>query len=85
MTKLSRRPAIVFASLALVVSMVGGRQPLANARSIGALKLTLMATADIPVGLEVPLASQYPRLSPGERLALLVKTSRDFLAQKATK
>ena len=51
MTKLSRRPAIVFAGLALVVSMVGGRQPLADARSSGALKLTLVATADIPVGL----------------------------------
>lgn len=37
--------------------------------------------ADTPIGVEVPLALQYPSLSPAERLALLVKRTRSYLMQ----
>jgi sugar phosphate isomerase/epimerase len=34
---------------------------------------------DIPFGIEIPLAAQYPQLGPGDRLSLLVNGTRDFL------
>lgn len=37
--------------------------------------------AGIGIGVEVPLAARYPGLSAAERLALLVKTTRNFLEQ----
>jgi sugar phosphate isomerase/epimerase len=39
--------------------------------------------ADIPYGLEVPLAGQYPDLPPGDRLALQVRETRKFLEQRS--
>lgn len=37
--------------------------------------------AGTPIGVEVPLALQYPNLTPAERLALLVKRTRSYLEQ----
>lgn len=37
----------------------------------------------VPFGVEVPLASQRPDLDPGERLALLVSATREFLRKRA--
>ena len=37
---------------------------------------------DIALGVEVPLAGQRPDLDPGERLALLVSATRDFLKRR---
>lgn len=41
--------------------------------------------AETPIGVEVPLALQYPQLSPGERLALLVNRTRSYLEQGSTR
>lgn len=38
----------------------------------------------VPLGVEVPLAGQLPGSSPAERLAMLVKGTRRFLAQDKT-
>jgi sugar phosphate isomerase/epimerase len=43
------------------------------------LKSLIDALPQIPFGIEVPLASQYPHLDPGARLALLVTRTREFL------
>jgi sugar phosphate isomerase/epimerase len=37
--------------------------------------------SDIPLGVEIPLASQHPELAPAARLARLVHATRDFLKQ----
>ncbi len=39
--------------------------------------------ADIPYGLEVPLAGQFPDLHPGDRLALQVRETRKLLQQRS--
>ncbi len=39
--------------------------------------------ADIPVGVEVPLASQHPELDPVARLAKLGNATRDYLKQRS--
>jgi sugar phosphate isomerase/epimerase len=39
--------------------------------------------AGLAYGIEVPLASQRPDLDPGARLALLVKSTRDYLRRNA--
>ncbi|KAB2850455.1 MAG: sugar phosphate isomerase/epimerase [Hyphomicrobiaceae bacterium] len=41
--------------------------------------------AKTPIGVEVPLALQYPQLSPAERLALLVNRTRSYLEQGSTR
>ena len=54
----------------------------------GAIDLWAMIDAmpaDTPIGVEVPLALQYPKLSPAERLALLVRRTRSFLEQGTAK
>ncbi len=38
----------------------------------------------VPLGVEVPLAGQHPNASPAERLAILVKGTREFLARGRT-
>jgi sugar phosphate isomerase/epimerase len=38
--------------------------------------------ADLPFGVEVPLAGQFPNLPPGDRLALQVRETRKFLEQR---
>lgn len=38
--------------------------------------------ADVPLGVEVPLAGIHPHLSPGERLARLASATRSFLEQR---
>ena len=40
--------------------------------------------ADIAIGVEVPLASQYPKLDPAARLSLMVKETRKFLEAGGT-
>lgn len=35
----------------------------------------------IPLGVEIPLASQHPELAPAARLATLVRSTREFLKQ----
>ena len=37
--------------------------------------------ADIMIGVEVPLASQYPNLDPAQRLSVMVRETRRFLEQ----
>jgi sugar phosphate isomerase/epimerase len=39
--------------------------------------------ADIPFGIEVPLAGQFPDLDPVARASLLVRTTREFLHQRS--
>jgi sugar phosphate isomerase/epimerase len=39
--------------------------------------------ADVPLGVEVPLAAAYPRLSPAERLTLLARATRNYLSQRS--
>ncbi|MBI3517700.1 MAG: sugar phosphate isomerase/epimerase, partial [Proteobacteria bacterium] len=38
--------------------------------------------ANIPYGVEVPLAAQFPDLDPGARLKRLVAATRDFLQRR---
>ncbi len=38
---------------------------------------------EIPIGVEVPLAGQYPNLDPAERLARLAKVTRAFLERRS--
>ena len=40
--------------------------------------------ADLPIGVEVPLASLFPDMAPVERLALLARESRKFLQERPT-
>jgi sugar phosphate isomerase/epimerase len=40
--------------------------------------------ADIPLGVEVPMASLYPHLPPAERLARLASATRSFLEQRTS-
>lgn len=48
-----------------------------------ALDALLDALPDgIALGIEVPLAGQRPDLDPGARLALLVKSTREFLQRR---
>lgn len=53
----------------------------------GALPIAAMLEAlpaDIPLGVEVPLAGQHPDLTPVERATRLVKATRAFLEQWST-
>lgn len=40
--------------------------------------------ADLPIGIEVPLAGQHPDLHPGDRLALLTRETRTYLESRAS-
>jgi hypothetical protein len=33
----------------------------------------------LPLGLEIPLAGQFPELDPAARTGLMVRTTRDYL------
>jgi sugar phosphate isomerase/epimerase len=38
--------------------------------------------ADIPVGVELPIAGQFPELDPPARMQLMVRSTRDFYASR---
>lgn len=40
--------------------------------------------ANVPIGVEVPLASQFPNLDPAARMSRLVRSTRDFLKQRTS-
>jgi sugar phosphate isomerase/epimerase len=46
------------------------------------LRLLDALPSGLAYGVEVPLASQHPDLDPGARLALLVKSTREFLQRR---
>ena len=37
--------------------------------------------ADLPLGLEVPLAGRFPAMQPSDRLGALVRASRAYLGR----
>jgi sugar phosphate isomerase/epimerase len=49
------------------------------------LEKLIAALPKIPFGIEVPLAGQRPDLDPAARLALLTRTTREFLQQRDAK
>ena len=40
--------------------------------------------ADVPIGVEIPIAAQYANLSPAERIALLATSTRTYLSQRVS-
>jgi sugar phosphate isomerase/epimerase len=60
------------------------RRQLAGSGGLELDALMNVLPADLPLGVEVPLAGRHPHLDPAARLALLAHSTREFLEKRRT-